>query len=159
MREDLDIKNIPKLPGCYIFKNKQGGIIYIGKSKSLNNRVRQYFHAAAPLGHRKYAGLIKEIHRVETIVTDSETNALILECQLIKEHKPKYNSQLKKVKVYPFIRIDTGSLYPSLTITDSQTKSLFTISLSSDFRAFFRQTRKARRRIFEDNLLGAPDDV
>lgn len=125
MEVKFEIKNIPKLPGCYIFRNSRDEIIYIGKSKSLRSRVRQYFYESRnreskDRSHRKYAELVKEIQAVETIVTDTETNALILECQLIKKYKPRYNSQLKKNRIYPFIRIDTKSSYPSLIVTEKR---------------------------------------
>ena len=121
MEARLEIGNIPKLPGCYIFRNSREEIIYIGKSKSLHNRVRQYFYVVNDTSYRynKYTDLAKEIHTIETIVTDTETDALILECQLIKRHKPKYNSQLKRTRAYPFIKINVKNKYPSLTITES----------------------------------------
>ena len=132
-----EIEQIPKSPGCYLFKNKHGEIIYIGKSKSLRNRVRQYFSPAisksseiptrnfAPLQYaknldfNKYIRLAKEIHDISTIVTDTETSALILECQLIKRHKPRYNSQLKESQSYPFIRISVLEEYPAIAIADA----------------------------------------
>ena len=120
----MDLNNIPKQPGCYIFKNKQQIIIYIGKSKSLHNRVKQYFYAAASDGcsdgYNKYAEMAREICEVETIVTDTETNALILEYHLIKKHKPKYNSLLKNTYPYPFIKIDLSQEYPAISISDKE---------------------------------------
>jgi len=131
-----EIEQIPKAPGCYLFKNKHGEIIYIGKSKALRNRVRQYFYPATPkpseistrnlaplqyaknLDFNKYIRLAREIHEISTIVTDTETSALILECQLIKRHKPRYNSQLKESQPYPFIRISVLDEYPAIAIVD-----------------------------------------
>ena len=114
------IENIPKHPGCYIFRSKHQDIIYIGKSKSLYHRVKQYFYSTNATEYSKYADLAREAHEVETIVTDTETNALILECQLIKKHQPKYNSQLKKSNPYPYIRIDLKQIYPTITISGTK---------------------------------------
>ena len=114
----VEIENIPKTPGCYIFKNKFGSIIYIGKSKSLRNRIRQHFNTSDDM-FNKHRSMIKETQTVETIITKTETDALILECRLIKSHKPKYNSMLKKDRSYPFIRIDVTVPLPTISISDS----------------------------------------
>jgi len=118
MEKLIDIKSIPQKPGCYLFRNRHRQIIYIGKSKSLHNRVKQYFYSTNSTDYNKYTELAKEVYDIETIITDTETNALILECQLIKEHKPRYNSQLKDAKSYPYIRIDTKQVYPTIKIVD-----------------------------------------
>lgn len=118
MDTKLDVDKLPMLPGCYIFRNKRREIIYIGKSKCLRNRVKQYFYNT-DTKKGKYTDLMRELHEIETIVTDTETNALILECQLIKKHKPKYNSQMKKTIVYPYLRIDLKQAFSPITITDS----------------------------------------
>ena len=113
-----DIEHIPKLPGCYMLKNKQGLIIYVGKSKSLYNRVRQYFYPSQSPEYNKYSEMAKEVKEVEFITTDTEINALILECQLIKEHRPRYNSQLINTPLYHYLRIDTSQEYPAISIAD-----------------------------------------
>ena len=113
-----DIEHIPKLPGCYMLKNKQGLIIYVGKSKSLYNRVRQYFYPGQSPEHNKYSEMAKEVKEVEFISTDTEINALILECQLIKEHRPRYNSQLINTPVYHYLHIETSQEYPAISIAD-----------------------------------------
>ena len=114
-----DLENFPKLPGCYIFKDKRHYIIYVGKSKSLYNRVRQYFNIPETAEHSKYLEMVNEACYVETIVTETETDALLLECRLIKEHKPKYNAQLKGTNPFPGIRIDKTQAYPAITITEN----------------------------------------
>ena len=114
-----DIKHIPKQPGCYIFKNKQGLIIYIGKSKNLYNRVKQYFYTDRFPDYSKYASMAREVQEIEVVTTDTEINALILECQLIKKHKPRYNSQLINTPRYHYLRINTAQEYPTISIEDS----------------------------------------
>ena len=119
MDEILSVNGIPKLPGCYIFRNRRREIIYIGKSKSLYNRVGQYFRPTKPTEYSKYAEMAKEVREIETIVTATETDALIMECRLIKKHKPKYNSALKKSNTYPYICIDMAQAFPAITIADN----------------------------------------
>lgn len=119
--KDLNFGEIPRLPGCYIFRNKLRHIIYIGKSKSLYNRIKQHFKNTDPKDY-KHIDLMRELCSIEIIETDTETDALILECKLIRTHKPRYNSQLKKASVFPFIRIDHNRIYPSITITDNIAK-------------------------------------
>lgn len=114
-------KEMPKQPGCYIFRNKSLHIIYIGKSKSLCNRIKQHFHNTDPTDY-KHMDLMRELHEIEFVLTDTETNALILECQLIKQHKPKYNSQLKRGRIYPFIRVNLQQPYPTFVVTDRTAK-------------------------------------
>ena len=117
MINNINYDEIPKCPGCYIFKNKYGTVIYIGKSKSLQNRVRQHF-TSTEKAVGKHAAMIREVSCVETIESPTETDALILEYRLIKEHKPRYNKQLKRNQVYPFIRIDVNNKRPSISIAD-----------------------------------------
>ncbi|EMB68462.1 excinuclease ABC subunit UvrC [Streptococcus mutans] len=104
---------LPDSPGCYIHKDKNGTIIYVGKAKNLKNRVRSYFHGSH---NTKTELLVSEIEDFEYIVTGSNTEALLLEINLIQENKPKYNIRLKDDKSYPFIKI-TNELYPRLLIT------------------------------------------
>ncbi|MCB5091662.1 excinuclease ABC subunit UvrC [Streptococcus mutans] len=104
---------LPDSPGCYIHKDKNGTIIYVGKAKNLKNRVRSYFHGSH---NTKTELLVSEIEDFEYIVTGSDTEALLLEINLIQENKPKYNIRLKDDKSYPFIKI-TNEPYPRLLIT------------------------------------------
>ena len=104
---------LPTSPGCYIHKDKNGTIIYVGKAKNLRNRVRSYFHGSHDT---KTEALVSEIVDFEFIVTESNIEALLLEINLIKENKPKYNIMLKDDKSYPFIKI-TNERYPRLIIT------------------------------------------
>ena len=108
------IENLPKLPGVYLFKNKNDKIIYIGKAKSLYNRVKSYF--TPNINSIKTEALVSKIHDVDVIVTDNEVEALILEANLIKQHKPRYNVNLKDDKSYPYIVItneDFPQVYPT----------------------------------------------
>lgn len=104
---------LPDSPGCYIHKDKNGTIIYVGKAKNLKNRVRSYFHGSH---NTKTELLVSEIEDFEYIVTGSNTEALLFEINLIQENMPKYNIKLKDDKSYPFIKI-TNELYPRLLIT------------------------------------------
>lgn len=104
---------LPTSPGCYIYKDKNGTIIYVGKAKNLRNRVRSYFRGSHDT---KTEALVSEIVDFEFIVTESNIEALLLEINLIKENKPKYNIMLKDDKSYPFIKI-TNEHYPRLIIT------------------------------------------
>lgn len=103
------LKNLPDSPGVYEFKDRQGKIIYIGKAKSLKNRVRQYFQSTTP--SFRISSMVSKISDFEIIKTDNEVEALILELNLIKQHKPKYNVSLKDDKSYPYIVI-TNEPFP-----------------------------------------------
>jgi len=112
------LNTLPKKPGCYLFKEKNNKIIYIGKAKILRNRVRSYFQGSRVEGP-KIERLKARITDFETIVTDSETEALILEMNLIKEYKPRYNINLKDDKSYPYIRVTKERfprIFPTRTI-------------------------------------------
>lgn len=110
------LKALPDKPGVYIMKDKNGEIIYIGKAVSLKNRVRQYFQNSR--GHSpKVRAMVDNIEEFEYIITDSELEALILECNLIKKHKPKYNILLKDDKHYPYIKVTMGEDYPRVIMT------------------------------------------
>jgi excinuclease ABC subunit C len=113
---DLDIKlsNLPEKPGCYLYKSDSGQIIYIGKARSLKKRVRSYFQKNSL--DLKTAKLVSLIADVDVLVTNSEMEALILESNLIKEHRPKYNISLKDDKRFPYVKITTGELYPRLFV-------------------------------------------
>src|SRR4030095_13706242 len=110
------LATLPSKPGCYIMKNAEGTIIYVGKAVSLRNRVRSYFHADA--GHdAKTRRLVRDIADIEWIVVGSELEALILEMNLIKKHRPKYNIRLKDDKRYPYIKIHWNDPFPKVTVT------------------------------------------
>lgn len=111
------VANAPQSPGCYLFFDRQGRIIYIGKSKLLRNRVRQYFHEAAAQDDRT-KDLVREIYDVEYRITPTELEALVLEYCLIKRHKPWFNSQHIRDTAHPYLRIDQREDYPTLSIAD-----------------------------------------
>ncbi len=106
-----ELKKLPDQPGVYIMHDKKDAIIYIGKAVSLTKRVHQYFQASHNEGLKK-AQMVRQIARFEYIVTDSELEALVLECNLIKEHRPKYNTMLRDDKTYPYIKVTLGEAYP-----------------------------------------------
>lgn len=110
------LENIPESPGVYLMKDKSGRIIYVGKAKVLKNRVRQYFQSPEEKDP-KTKTLVSKINTIETIVTETEAEALILENTLIKLHKPRYNILLKDDKTYPYIRITTQELFPKIELT------------------------------------------
>ncbi len=110
------LASLPLCPGVYIMKDKDGKIIYVGKSKTLKNRVSQYFANLA--SHTaKTRAMVSQIDDFEYIITDSETEALALECNLIKKHRPKYNILLKDDKQYPYIKITANEPYPRIIMT------------------------------------------
>jgi len=110
------LHTLPAKPGCYLMKNDAGTIIYVGKAVNLKNRVRSYFHADASHDN-KTRRLVREIAHIEWIVVGSELEALILEMNLIKRHRPKYNIKLKDDKRYPYIKINWNQPYPTVTVT------------------------------------------
>jgi excinuclease ABC subunit C len=110
------IDTLPSKPGCYLMKNAEGKIIYVGKALSLKNRVRSYFHADAGHDH-KTRRLVREITEIEWIVVGSELEALILEMNLIKKHRPRYNVRMKDDKRYPYIKIHWQDPFPKVTVT------------------------------------------
>jgi excinuclease ABC subunit C len=110
------LDTLPSKPGCYLMKNAEGTIIYVGKAISLKNRVRSYFHADASHDN-KTRRLVREINHIEWIVVGSELEALILEMNLIKRHRPKFNVRLKDDKRYPYIKIHWAEPYPKVTVT------------------------------------------
>lgn len=110
---DEELKKLPAKPGVYIMHDKNDQIIYIGKAISLKNRVRQYFQSSKNLTP-KIAQMVSRISYFEYIITDSELEALVLECNLIKEHRPKYNTMLKDDKNYPYIKVTVAEAYPRI---------------------------------------------
>ena len=122
----INLLGIPKNPGCYLFKNKSGKVIYIGKAKNLSNRVKSYFQHRSVYSKDRNSGvkqdlgsktdiLVSNIDSVEFFITDNEVESLILENNLIKKYKPKYNISLKDSKRYAFIQI-TDEEYPRLLV-------------------------------------------
>ena len=105
------LKQLPSEPGVYLMKDKFNNIIYVGKAKVLKNRVRQYFQSSKNHSS-KVKSMVKNIDRFEYIITDSELEALILECNLIKKYKPKYNVLLRDDKTYPYIKVTTNEDFP-----------------------------------------------
>ncbi len=116
-----ELKKLPGSPGVYLMHDEKDEIIYVGKAISLKNRVRQYFQSSRNKT-AKIEQMVSKICRFEYIVTDSELEALILECNLIKEHRPKYNTMLKDDKTYPYIKVTLHEEYPRIFITRSMKK-------------------------------------
>jgi excinuclease ABC subunit C len=115
------LDTLPTKPGCYIMKNAAGTIIYVGKAINLKNRVRSYFHADSSHDN-KTRRLVREITHLEWIVVGSELEALILEMNLIKRHRPKYNIRLKDDKRYPYIKVHWNEAFPHVTVTRLMTE-------------------------------------
>lgn len=141
------IKNLPENPGVYIMKDSELNILYIGKAISLKNRVRQYFRNSSSHSER-IASMVEKINDFEIYLTDSEVEALILEYNLIKKHRPKYNVMLKDDKSYPYIKV---------TVTDEYPRILFTRNIENDKARYFgpylssrdvRETLEFIRKIF-----------
>ena len=116
-----ELKKLPAKPGVYIMHDEKDAIIYVGKAISLKNRVRQYFQSSRNKGP-KIEQMVTRIHRFEYIVTDSELEALVLECNLIKEHRPKYNTMLKDDKTYPYIKVTVGEEFPRILFSRTMKK-------------------------------------
>ena len=116
-----ELKKLPAKPGVYLMHGEKDEIIYVGKAISLKNRVRQYFQSSRNKG-AKIEQMVTHIRRFEYIVTDSELEALVLECNLIKEHRPKYNSMLVDDKTYPYIKVTMGEGYPRVVFSREMKK-------------------------------------
>ncbi|HEX9028046.1 MAG TPA: excinuclease ABC subunit UvrC [Anaerolineales bacterium] len=110
------LNTLPVKPGCYIMKDLDGKVIYVGKAVNLRNRVRSYFHSSAQQ-HPKTNKLVRNIADIEWIVVGSELEALILEMNLIKKHRPHYNVRLKDDKRYPYVKVHWADAYPKVTVT------------------------------------------
>lgn len=110
-----ELKKLPGKPGVYIMHDESDAVIYVGKAISLKNRVRQYFQSSRNRG-AKIDQMVSHITRFEYIVTDSELEALVLECNLIKEHRPKYNTMLMDDKAYPFIKVTAEEPFPRIML-------------------------------------------
>ena len=122
-----ELKKLPARPGVYLMHDEKDAIIYVGKAISLKNRVRQYFQSSRNKGV-KIEQMVTHIARFEYIVTDSELEALVLECNLIKEHRPRYNTMLMDDKTYPYIKVTVNEEYPRV---------LFSRQLKKDKSRYF----------------------
>ena len=116
-----ELKKLPDQPGVYLMYDKNDTIIYIGKAVSLTKRVHQYFQASHNEGVKKER-MVRQIARFEYIITDSELEALVLECNLIKEHRPKYNTMLRDDKTYPYIKVTLSEEYPRVLFSRQMKK-------------------------------------
>ena len=116
-----ELKKLPGKPGVYLMHDEKDAIIYVGKAISLKNRVRQYFQSSRNKG-AKIEQMVTHISRFEYIVTDSELEALVLECNLIKEHRPKYNTMLMDDKTYPFIKVTVAEAFPRVMMARQMKK-------------------------------------
>ena len=116
-----ELKKLPAQPGVYIMHDARDEIIYVGKAISLKNRVRQYFQSSRNKT-AKIEQMVSRIARFEYIVTDSELEALVLECNLIKEHQPRYNTMLKDDKAYPYIKVTVGEAFPRVMFARTMKK-------------------------------------
>ena len=111
------LRHLPTSPGVYLMKDAGGEVVYVGKAKSLRPRVRSYFTRTASAGSLKTRELVKRVHDVETIVVASEAEALILENNLIKEYRPRFNISLRDDKTYPYIKVTVQEPFPRVTVT------------------------------------------
>jgi excinuclease ABC subunit C len=118
---EAHLKLLPDQPGCYLYKDETGRVIYVGKARNLKNRVRQYFQSSRNLT-AKVLAMVGQIADIEHIVTHSEIEALILENNLIKKHRPKYNIRLRDDKQYPYLRLTLGDKWPRLLVARSMRK-------------------------------------
>ncbi|MFZ6021474.1 MAG: GIY-YIG nuclease family protein, partial [Chloroflexota bacterium] len=110
------LDTLPNKPGCYLMKDAEGQVIYVGKAINLRNRVRSYFHSGQDQD-LKTRQLVQRIRDIEWIVVGSELEALILEMNLIKKHRPRYNIRLKDDKRYPYIKVHWADPFPKVTVT------------------------------------------
>ena len=154
-----ELKKLPARPGVYIMHDEKDAIIYVGKAVSLRNRVRQYFQTSRNKGP-KIEQMVTRIRRFEYIVTDSELEALVLECNLIKEHRPKYNTMLKDDKSYPFIKVTVGEPFPRVLFSRQMTKdksrwfgpytSAYAVKETIDLLQRLYRLRSCRRKLPEE---------
>ncbi|MBX7152427.1 excinuclease ABC subunit UvrC [bacterium] len=140
------LDNLPKSPGCYLFKNSESQVIYVGKAKILRNRVRQYFQDSKR-DDPKLQMMVSKIEDLEIIQTDSEMEALILESNLVKEYRPRYNIELKDDKSYPYIKV-TDELFPRIYVTREKERSGGKFFGPYTDVKNLRQTLKTLHRIF-----------
>ena len=144
---EAKLESLPPKPGVYLFKDSSGKVIYVGKAGSLRHRVRAYFHESFP-ADAKTEALISKIKDFEVLVTDSEMEALILEANLIKEYKPRYNVNLKDDKRYPYIKVTVNEPYPRVLIVRRVKKDKAQYFGPYTNGSGMRQTLRLIRRIF-----------
>ncbi|MDO4289536.1 MAG: excinuclease ABC subunit UvrC [Eubacterium sp.] len=165
MYDRKKLKDIPQNPGIYMMKNAAGDIIYVGKAINLRNRVRQYFQSSKNLTP-KTVTLVSHICDIETIVVDSELEALILENNLIKEHRPKYNIRLKDDKSYPYIKVTLEEDYPKVLMVREHKKdggkyfgpftSAFAVKKTIEAIGKLYPLRRCNRRVAYGEKNGRP---
>jgi excinuclease ABC subunit C len=114
---EATVRNLPLLPGCYLYYDKKGEVIYVGKAVSLRNRVRSYFNPNTWVVYPKTGRLVKEIARIEFVVRANELEALIQEAELIKQYKPRFNIRLKDDKRYPYLKVTWKDDFPTVIVT------------------------------------------
>ena len=114
---EATVRNLPALPGCYLFYDRRGEVIYVGKAVNLRSRVRSYFSPNTWVAAPKTARLVKEIARIEVVVRGNELEALIQEAELIKTHRPRYNIRLKDDKRYPYLKVTWQDDFPTVMVT------------------------------------------
>lgn len=141
------LDNLPEKPGIYLFKDNTGKVLYVGKAKSLRHRVRAYFQEAVP-ADRRISILINKIRDMEVLVTDSEMEALILEANLIKEYKPRYNVSLKDDKRYPYLKVTLNEPFPRVLLVRRIKKDKAKYYGPYTNVGAVRQTLRIIRRIF-----------
>ena len=160
-----ELKKLPTSPGVYLMHDEKDEIIYVGKAISLKNRVRQYFQTSRKRT-AKIEQMVSRVKRFEYIITDSEVEALILECNLIKEHRPKYNTMLMDDKAYPFIRITVNEDFPRIMLARSMKKdsskyfgpypSATAVKDTIDLLAKIYKIRTCNRKVPKDIGQGRP---
>lgn len=131
---------MPKMPGIYMMKDARGRIIYVGKAKNINNRVRNYFCETAS-NDPKTGALMKKVRDIDYVTTESEVEALILECNFIKENRPAYNIKLKDDKKYPYIKLTLNDLYPRFVLVRNIVKD------GSEYFGPYTETRSLRKML------------
>ena len=143
LKEDLEA--IPAKPGVYLMLDRDEKVLYVGKAASLRPRVRSYFQPSAALSPR-LSRMVEQIGRVDFITTSSEVEALALECNLIKEHRPKYNVKLRDDKQYPWLKVTVGEDFPQASIERRPQKVgsryFGSYTDAGAFREILRQLRK-----------------
>ena len=112
---DEKVHNLPAVPGVYLFKDASGKVLYVGKAKSLQHRVRGY--VSGDSGHPRLPELMSRAADLDTILTDSEAEALLLEATLIRQHRPHFNILLKDDKSFPYVKLSVQEEYPRLSVT------------------------------------------
>jgi len=140
-RVKTKIAELPATPGVYLFKDERGGVLYVGKAKSLRSRVASYFHNAPGDTRAKIPGMIEQVADVEVIESESEVDALLMEARLIKDIQPKYNENLRDSKLYPYVEITRGEDFPGVYVTRKRDNP------RSKFYGPFTDVRGLRRAI------------